>query len=785
MHRQGPALVGKRLKRTEDKRFLQGRSRFVDDLHLPGLLHMAFVHSPLPHARITSIDVTQPKEDPRLVAVLTAADLPPIPPIPCWDAEPETLPSNQPMLATDVVRFVGDLVAIVVAEDRYAAEDLAQTVRVEYEPLPLVDTVQSALDGGAPVLHADWGTNVFNTFQIVQGQAHDVVARAPRRLEETFRVQRHSAAPMEGRGAVAIWDERDERLSLWTSTQVPHTVRGRVADLVGLPEDALRVVAPDVGGGFGQKCIVYREEVLAAAVAKLLGRPVKWTEDRWENFLTGSHAREQVHQVQVGFTEEGVILGIVDESLTDNGAYESMLALVDAYHGSVSMRGPYRIPHFHATARSVVTNKSPTCPYRGVGMSQAAFVMERVIDSVADELGMDPADVRRRNLIRPEELPVDRGTEHFPDGRALLDTGDYPRCLERALELVGYEEMRARQQELREKGEHIGIGISCYVEQTGMPTFESATIRVEPSGRVVVLSGASSHGQGHATSFAQICADELGADFDDVVIVQGDTDVVLQGKGTFASRSAVVGGTAVVLAAEQMRDKIIRVAASLLETDPSDLEIERGAVRVKGSPDREVTFAEAAQAVAPGRSLPPGVEEYELSATEFFHPENSTFGNGTHVAVVRVDIDTGNVEVLRYVAVSDAGTLINPMIVDGQIHGGVAQGFGSAFLEEILYSDDGQPTNPNLMEYLLPTAEAFPSIVVEHIETPSELNPRGFKGVGEGAVIGSLPAFVGAVADAVRPLGVRITETPITPTRLFELVQKASAATPALDGRGR
>jgi carbon-monoxide dehydrogenase large subunit len=768
-----PKLVGASVKRKEDPRLLRGGGRYVADIKLVGLLHAAVLRSPVAHARIASIDLDAVRADPRTRLVLTAADLPAgAGPMPCIDAMPDTKPFNQPLLATDVVRYVGEPIAFVVAGSRPEAEDLLELIDVEYEELAVVVDPERAAAPDAPSLHPEWGTNVANELTQAVGDVEQAFAEAAHVYRERLRIHRYHGMPLETRGVLADWDASAEHLTLWSSTQFPHALKQFLTPILGLSPHQVRVVAPDVGGGFGVKCEFYPEEILICLASRRTGRPVKWIEDRYEHFVSASHAREQIHDVEAAVDERGVITGLRDRIITNNGAYLHTLAITPSSIASAILPGPYRIPNYEVTARSVATNKVPLAVYRGAGHPQAVFVMERMIDIIARDLGIDPAEMRQRNFLQPGDLPFDRGTEIVLAGKVVYDSGDYPECLRRALAMAGYEEFRAEQAKARRDGRLIGLGIACYVEETGLGPYESATVRVEPSGHLVVYTGSSPHGQGHATAFSQICADEFGVGLDDVTVVHGDTDLVRNGVGTYASRSAPVGGSATLKAAVVVREKATELAAHLLEADPADMVIDAGRVHVVGNPGKGFTLGELAAAAAPGSPLPEGMT-HDLQATEYFDVPGIAFAYATHVAVVEVDPETGIVTPLRYHVVHDSGRLINPLIVEGQVQGGVVQGLGGTLLEELVYDDDGQPVNASFVDYLMPAVGNVPPIEVGHMETPTPLNPMGIKGAGEGGAVGSPAALVNAVEDAVAGLGVRVRSTPVTPNALFDLIAAA------------
>ena len=763
-------FFGKSVKRSEDPRLLRGDGRYVADIKLHGMVHAAVLRSPHGHARIVSIDTKACEADARTVAVLTAGDVSSIPALPAIDAEPTTKPFNQPVLASDKARFVGEPVAVVVAEDRYIAEDLLGLIEVDYELLPPVMEPERAKEDDATILHDE--TNVAEVLRYSVGD-EKALESAPHVIEGRFSTQRHAGTPLETRGVIAEWDQLREALKLWSSTQVPNIIRSILAAYLQLPEHSVRVIAPDVGGAFGVKLQVYPEDILVSILARRLGRPVKWIEDRTEHFLASTHGREQVAEIEAGYDDDGVILWINAHAITNTGAYLQSMTLVEPFVGVAFLRGPYRIPHFKGTSDVVMTNKAPMNPFRGVGHIQAVLAMERTIDTIARTLGLDPVEVRLRNMLEASELPSDRGVGNLLGGPVVYDSGDYPQCLRRAVELAGYEEFRAEQERLRGEGRHLGIGIACFVEETALGPFETASVRVETSGKVIVLTGAGPSGQGTATTLSQIVADELGVALEDIVVISGDTDLIHSGMGSYASRTAAVGGAAVRMAGGAARDKVLAVAAHLLEVSAADIELADGRAAVAGSPARFVSLADVAQAVAPGAPLPPGTDSHEIAETQHFHPEGNAFTSGTHIATVEVDIETGIVTPLRLVMVGDSGRIINPLLTDGQYHGGAALGIGGALLEEIVYDETGQPRNANLMDYLMPGVENMPELVIEHIEIPTPVNPDGVKGAGESGAIGTPAAIANAVSDALSPFGIGVNETPITPAKVFDLLVQA------------
>ncbi len=666
---------------------------------------------------------------------------------------------------------MGEPVAFVVAESRHAAEDAADLIDVEYEPLPAVARLEDAIAPGAPLLFEEIGTNVCAHYTQRVGDVERAFAMAPYLFSERLVLDRGASCPMETRGVVAAWDARIGRLEVWDSTQAPIPIRNGLAAMFGLPQHNVRVIAPDVGGGFGPKIMMfYPEEILVPFAAQRLGRPVKWIEDRRENLVATNQEREQIHDAEIAVDAEGRILGVRTEFLHDAGAYIPY-GLIVPIVASTTLPGPYRIPNYQCEFRAVFTNKTTVSPYRGAGRPHGVFVMERLLDRVARELHLDRAEVRRRNLIPPDAFPYDVGLIYQDNAPVRYDSGNYPLCLERALEMIRYADWPTRQQAYRAQGRYVGVGVACYVEGTGIGPYEGCRITVEPSGKVFVATGVGTQGQGHPTSFAQIVADALGVTPSDVVVRTGDTGLFGWGTGTFASRAATVAGTAVALAAQAVRDKARLVAARLLEAHADDIELEGGTAFVRGVPARTLPLGEVATAANPLRfAMPPEWEGPGLEAIRYFAPPQATFSNGVHACVIEVDPETGVLDVRQYVIVHDCGTVINPLIVEGQIHGGVAQGLGGAFWEKLAYDEQAQPLSTTLMDYLLPTAVDVPSLEVAHVETPSPLNPLGVKGAGEAGVI-PVPAVVAqAIEDALSPLGVHITAMPLSPSRLWQLI---------------
>ncbi len=768
--------VGAPVPRNEDPSLLTGRGLFVDDVHLPAMAHAAVLRSPHAHARIRRVDAGRARTAPGVVAVLTHPDLGALGgPLPRLIPHPALLHhKTQSALAGDTVRFVGEPVAFVVAESRYLAEDACDLIEVEYDPLPVAASLEAAAAPDAPRVHADMDSNVCAHYTQRVGNVEQAFAMASHRVRERFRIDRGAACPLETRGVVAAWDARARRLDVWDSTQAPIPIRNGLAAMFGLAEQNVRVVAPDVGGGFGSKVMMfYPEEILVPLAAMRLGRPVKWIEDRREHFVATNQEREQIHDAEIALDAEGRILGVRTVFLYDAGAYIPYGIIVPIV-ASTTLPGPYRIPNYHCEFRAVFTNKTTVSPYRGAGRPHGVFVMERLLDRAARELGLDRADVRRRNFIQPDEFPYEVGLIYQDNAPLRYDSGNYPACFERALDRIGYAGWPAAQAAARARGRWLGCGIACYVEGTGIGPYEGARVTVEPSGRVFIATGVGTQGQGHMTSLAQIAADVLGVPPQNITVHTGDTALFGWGTGTFASRAATVAGNAVALAAQAVAAKARLVAASLLEAPPEEIELGEGTAFVRGVPGRSVTLGELARAANPLRfTMPKEWEGPGLEAARYFAPSQGAFSNGVHACIVAVDVETGLLRVERYVVVHDCGRVINPVILDGQIQGGVAQGLGGAFWEKLAYDDEAQPLSTTFMDYLLPTAVEVPPLEIEHVETPSPLNSLGVKGAGEAGVIPVPAVIVQAVEDALAPLGIHITEAPLSPSRLRQLIVEA------------
>jgi carbon-monoxide dehydrogenase large subunit len=783
----GP-FIGRSLTRREDRRLLTGRGQFIADLELPRMLHAVFVRSPLAHARIKAIDLSRAAAAPGVVYALGGPELAQLLP-PVSDTQ-LALPSKwttqvqhkfinpqQPLLAHDKVRHVGEAVAVVVAADRYAAEDAAELVELDLDPLPAVLDPEAALGAGTPIVHDKFGTNLIGAFTIAKGDADTALLRAPRRLKRRFHHHRYAAMPMECRGVVGLHDPRTDSVTIWSATQVVHWLRREAAGVLKLPEARIRCVALDVGGGFGVKGHVYPEDLLIPFLARKLGRPVQWIEDRREHLICSCHSRDQIHDVEVGFDDAGRILALRDHFLVDCGAWNPIGAGI-AYNTAAHLSGPYKIGTLKISGSIAATNKVPNAPYRGAGRPEAAFAMERIMDLVAGELGLEPAEVRARNMVRADEMPYAAGLP-YRDGQPIVyDGGDYPAALAKALTaLGGVEVFRARQRAARDEGRYLGLGIGCYVEGTGVGPFESALVRIEPSGKIFVTSGACPQGQGMETIFSQVVADAWRVNPDDVVISLADTAAIAIGFGTIASRTTVTLSAAIHGATEKLRTKVFAIAANLLECAASDLELREGGVGIVGVPGSEVSLAKVAQAARPGwdNGRPPGVDA-GLEETYYFEPPTVTWSYAVHAAVVDVDPELGRVKIVDYAIAHDCGVVVNPMLVEGQIVGGAVQGIGGALLERIRFDAEGQPLTTSFMDYLLPTAHELPRITLAHQHSPSPLNPFGVKGVGEGGPIAPPAAIANAVADALRQFKVEFNHTPIAPQDIVAAVRAAPRA---------
>jgi carbon-monoxide dehydrogenase large subunit len=773
-------IFGARVKRVEDPALLRGRGRFIDDIHLPGMLHAAFVRSPHAHAEINGISIDAALSVDGCRGVYTIDDLSP-------HVERETLPVGMPssalrqvldppVLARREVCHVGEPVAVVVADDPYSAEDAAHAVDVDYRVLAAASECGESLEAESALAHLGAADNVVGEFTLEYGDCRQAFAEAPHVFAETFFQHKGLGHAIECRGVIARWDGLDERLTVWSGTQMAHRARAVLADLLGWDEERIRVIAPDVGGGFGPKFVFYPEEAVVPLLAKLLDRPVKWIEDRREHFLAATQERDQHWAVEVAADAGGKLLGLRGKLIHDHGAY-TPYGINLPYNSATNLIGPYELPNYALDVTLVATNKTPVTPVRGAGRPQGTFVMERMLDRIASELRLDRVEVRRRNLIGPEQMPY-RTPVRTRDGSAMTyDSGDYPGCMDDALSRAGYEGFSIRRDEARRQGRYLGIGIANYVEGTGRGPFESAKVRIAPSGRVFVYSGATAQGQGVATALAQVCAQQLGVPMERIAVETGDSSEVPFGLGAFGSRQAVTAGSAVHVASGAVKEKAAKVAAHLLEVSEEDIEFSDGAAHVRGVRDLSMPLGDIAAALAglPGLSLP-GTDEPGLEATTNYAPETLTYCNGTHVAEVEVDPETGAVEILNYVVAHDSGRLINPMIVEGQIIGGYAHGLGNALLERMVFDGAGQPQTITFADYLLPTSTTVARADLIHRQSPSPFNPLGVKGAGEGGTIPTPAAIVSAIENALSPFSVRISECPITPKRIVELIARRSNA---------
>ncbi len=767
-----PKFIGARVKRKEDPRLITGQASYTDDLKLPGMAYAKIVRSPHAHARIKKIAVSAAGKAPGVIAVLTGEEIKDrIAPLPVAHKIPELKVPAHYALAVGEVRHVGEAVAVVVADDPFRAADAAELIEVDYESLPAVVDVVKAAAGG-PLVHQDLGTNVAFTFPLKVGDPDTAFKSAPVVIKQRLMNQRLIPVAIEPRAVVAHFDPGAQKLTLTSTTQIPHLVRLLLAAVLSLPEHKIRVVAPEVGGGFGSKLNFYPEEPLLAHLSQRLRRPIKWTETRTEGFLATIHGRDQLCDLEIAADKNGRLLALRAKLYQDLGAYHQLLTPVIPTLTVLMIAGCYTVQNVEVELKGVFTNKTPTDAYRGAGRPEATFIIERTMDLIAREVGKDPAEVRRVNFIAPSAFPFTTATG------IVYDSGNYQASLDRLLQKADYRALRAEQAEKRKQGALMGIGLSTYVEVCGMgPSaampaggWEQCEVEVRRTGRVVVKTGVSPHGQGEETTFAQIAADAFGITPDDVEIVHGDTDVVPEGIGTFGSRGQAVGGGALSAAVEKIRQKAMRIAAHLLEVSPDDMVFEGGKLYPKGVPAKAKTFQDIVNAAYLADNLPPDTEP-GLHAAHFFEPKNFTYPFGAHLAVVDVDRDTGRVTLRRYVAVDDCGNIINPMIVHGQVHGGIAQGAAQALFEEAIYDENGQLVTGELMDYAVPKASFLPSFELDHTVTPTPINPLGAKGVGEAGTIASAPAIINAVVDALRDYGVKHLDMPAKPERVWRAIQ--------------
>ncbi|HTW87603.1 MAG TPA: xanthine dehydrogenase family protein molybdopterin-binding subunit [Candidatus Binataceae bacterium] len=774
-----PKFVGARIRRREDPRLVRGEANYVDDVHLEGTLSAAILRSPHAHAKIRSIDVRKALNLDGVVDVTTGEDLRgKVGSLPCaWPAANRPF---HPVLALDKVRFVGEPVAIAVASDAYLAHDALELIEVDYEPLEAVLDPEQALAPGAPLIHEQFGSNVVQLAEHPSDKIDEVMRQADKILRFRFANQRLVPMSMETRGVLARWDAANEELVFWSSTQMPHIVRSYVAEMIGIAENQLRTIAPEVGGGFGAKSNVYREEALIPYMARKLRRPVKWIEQRREHLATLTHGRGQVAYVEAAVKKDGTVLGIKARLIGDMGAYLHLLTPMVPGLTGLMLPNTYKLRAAAFTQQLVFTNKMSTDTYRGAGLPEAIAIIERVMDLTATEFGLDPAEVRRRNLVARADFPWTSATG------LIYDTGNYEPALDKTLALLDYKKARTEQAAARKHGRYLGIGLACYAEMSGVgPSnffpglkvggWESATVRIEPDGKVVVLTGSSSHGQGHETSFAQVAADALGIEVGDIKVIHGDTGRVQYGIGTFASRSMAVGGAALMGAIAKLQDKMKKIASFMMEVPPDQLSFAQRAIVIGGDTAKSIPLQKVIDAAYQFRTPIPGLEP-GLEASHFFEPPNFCTSFGTHASLVEVDPETGGVKFLKYVALYDCGTVINPLIVEGQVHGGTVQGIGQALCEEVYYDQAGQLISGSLMDYALPRAATLPWFEVANTVTRTTLNPLGAKGMGESGCIGAVACVVNAVIDALQPFGVKQIELPLKAERIWRAIQDAKPA---------
>jgi aerobic carbon-monoxide dehydrogenase large subunit len=774
------AMLGSPIKRREDPRLITGQATYVDDIKIPGMLHMVVLRSPYGHARINSINTDAAREHPGVVAVYTAADLKGVVGNIAIAVPLGKIAEGMGVrgaLADGKVRFYGDPVAVVIADDLYTARDARDLIEVDYEPLPAAIDVEKAMQPNAPLLYEEFGTNVAFGMHPPTEEIDKVFeqTKADGGVIVKTRLYNQRLAPvsMETRGVVAEYRKAGKTLTIWSSSQIPHILRNVLSALVGLPQHQVRVIVPEVGGGFGSKLNIYPEEMIAAFASMKTGRAVKWIEDRSENLATTVHGRDQVDYIEAAATRDGKVTGLKVYGISDLGSYSQLFTdvIMIAFGFPVSC-GAYDIPAIHLSADIVFTNKAPTDAYRGAGRPEATYAVERAMDLVARELGKDPVEIRKINFIKPDQFPYKSAAG------AVYDTGDYVPALEKAMDIIGYQSLRAEQAQKRASGNGklMGIGISSYIEICGfgpkgtapVGLYESARVRVEQSGTVMVYTGSSPHGQGEETTFAQIVAEEFSIPVESVMIMHGDTDSTPEGRGTYGSRTTAVGGSAVFNAVQRLKEKMKQIAAHMLEASASDVALEDGKFSVAGSPQKSVSFSDVAATANLSNTLAPGIEP-GLETTVFFEPEACVFPFGTHICVVEVDRETGEAEIKRFVAVDDCGRQINPLLVQGQIHGGIAQGIGQAMIEGVEYGEDGQLLTGTLMDYAMPIASELPHFELDHTVTLTTVNPLGVKGVGEAGTIGSTPAVAAAIADA---LGVAHIDMPFKSEKLWKIIQQ-------------
>jgi carbon-monoxide dehydrogenase large subunit len=782
--------VGRSVRRKEDPRLLLGRAIFTDDIHLPGMLHVAFLRSPWPHATITSIDATAAEALEGVIGVFTSDDLAPV--LGTYSttfAREEVASFTRRPLESSKAYYVGQPLAVVVATSRYIAEDAVDEIVMNADVLPVVMDPAAALADDAPLIWPDLGTNNYAHIEYERGDVEAIFEKADHVFSKRLVHGRHMAAPLENRAIVADYEVSTEELTMWVSTQMPHMLRSELAGPLGIPESRIRVVGPSVGGGFGMKCVVFDEDAIVPAVSRLLGRPMKWTEDRYENLAASAHAKDQICDIEIAVSADGTFEAFRGNFIGVSGAWPAhpWTSLVDPLCAGALLPGLYDIKAVAYTADSPLTNRCPIGPYRGIGWTAGHSTMQVLVDEAANALGMDPVQLRLKNMIPDEPFVSVTGMRY--------DGGSYQASVRKVLEMLDYEQLRERQAEMRSQGRYLGIGISPYIEPTawgsqlshiqGFPWefFDSGDVTVEPDGSVTVTTGLHSHGQSHATTFAQVAADVVGVRLEDVKVVQGDTATSAMGNGTYASRSAVIGSGMIMRAGGEVREKMVRLAAHAMEVSPDDIELTEGEATVRGAPFKKMTVPEIAQLAYYGGDSRPDDLEPGLTATRAYDPPE-TYSNGTFAAVVEVDAETGHVTIEEIVCCEDCGRMLNPMVVDGQVHGAVAQGIGGALYEHVLYDEAGQLQTGTLVDYLYPSSAEVPPMRISHIETPSIVTEGGIKGTGECGTIAAGPAVLSAIADALRPFGnIEITKTPLRPMDVLDLIDAARAPSVDVDGR--
>lgn len=773
-------FIGKRIKRNEDPQLLTGQAQFVDDVEIPGMLHAAFLRSDYAHARLLSIDVSNARQRPGVVAVFTAEDMgddwqpgPPLVSPPPTAKDVIFYSRRQVPLVKDKVRHAGEAIAVVIAESRYIAEDAVEDILVELEPLQAVVDLEKAMEVGSPLVHDDLESNLAAHLFQNKGDYEEAKSKADLVIKRRIVLDRGAAAAMENRGIVAHWEEKSQHLTIWDTTQAPIPIRNGTAARLGLSEHQVRVIAPFIGGGFGPKMMMfYAEELVIPWASKKLSRPIKWIEDRRENFYATTQERGQIHDVEIALSKDGHILGLKDVFLHDTGAYDPY-GLTIPLNTQCHAMGGYDVKNFATEVSVVFTNKTLVTPVRGAGRPQGIFIIERLLDIASKELGIDRVEIRKRNLIPLDAFPYEHKIIDQAFAPLILDSGNYWPVMEKALEMIGYDKfIKDEQPRLRKEGKYVGIGFAPFIESTGVGPYEGARVTVEASGKISVATGIGTQGQGHFTSFAQIVAEQLGVEVDDVRIVTGDTTEFHWGTGTFASRGAVVAGNAIHAASTIVRKKILELASKVLETPVDELELEDGLARVADIPNKSISLGELAILANPLRgAVEPGTEP-GLEATAYFGPKYGATAFGTHAMILEVDPETMMIKIKRYVTVEDCGTVLNPLILEGQIHGGVSMGIGNAYYEQLHFNENGQLLNASFADYLIPSATEMPRIEVGHIETRSSLNELGTKGVGEAGTIPVPALFAQAIENALYNQELEILEMPLSPNRLFELLSE-------------